>query len=136
MSTMILSAISLDMSVMTTTLNAILNVFEVGAGKLQSGGAGLLSTLIAIEITWAALMWALESELPFKSFLKKIVFVGMFTFLVLNWPSVANTILDGFIWAGLEVGGAGSSISLMRDPSQILSEGMEATVNVWKNMAD
>src|SRR5690554_3892855 len=60
----------------------------------------------------------------------------MFTFLVLNWPSVANTILDGFIWAGLEVGGAGSSISLMRDPSQILSEGMEATVNVWKNMAD
>lgn len=126
----------LDMSIMTTTLNAILAVFEGGAGRVQSGGVGLLSVLIGIEITWAALMWALEAQLPFRSFLKKIVFVGMFAFLVLNWTTVANTILDGFIWAGMEVGGAGTNLGLMRDPSQILNDGMMATAMLWEGASD
>jgi type IV secretion system protein TrbL len=127
----------LDTSIMTHTLEKILGIFEVGAGTLGAGGAGLLSVLITIEIVWGGIMWSfLDANGAFRQFLRKIVLVGIFAFIVLNWTTVANTILDGFVWAGAEVGGGHVPISLMRDPSQILDLGMAATTNIWKQIGE
>ncbi len=126
-----------DVGVMTQTLEAVLGVFEAGAGNLVSGGSGLLSTLIAIEIVWGGIMWAFMDATPaFKQFLRKIVFVGVFAFIVLNWVTLANTILDGFIWAGAEIGGGQVPIDLVRDPSRVLELGLSATGTIWEEVGD
>lgn len=128
---------ALDTGIMTMTLERILGIFEAGAGTLVSGGTGLLSTLVAIEIVWGGIMWSfLEANEALRQFLRKIVLVGVFTFIVLNWTSIANTILDGFVWAGGEVGGGSVPISLMRNPSRILDLGMLATNEIWKQIGE
>jgi type IV secretion system protein TrbL len=125
-----------DVGIMTEILNAILGVFEAGAGAMGGWGVGLLSTLVAIEITWAGLMWAfLDADQALKAFLKKMVYVGVFTFIVLNWPAIATAILEGFYGAGEQVGG-GFSMGQMRDPSGIVQDGMLATQPIWEDVAD
>lgn len=120
----------MDSSIMTTVLNAVLSIFQSGAGKLQGGGGGLLSVLITIEIVWAGIMIAMNGDSPIKTIFKKIIYVGMFTLLVLNWPSIATIILKGFTWAGTQVGG-GANVSIMHNPSAILDQGMRITAPIW-----
>ncbi len=115
---------------MTDVLNVVLNVFNSGASKLQGGGIGLLSVLVSIETVWAGLMVGLSPDSPTKKLFKKMIYLGIFTFIVLNWASMATTIMDGFVWAGTQVGG-GADLSIMHNPSGILDKGMQITAPIW-----
>lgn len=127
----------IDTSIMTRTLEAILAVFKGGAGRVQDGGVGLLGTLVAIEMCWGGIMWALsENDEVMRRFFRKLILVGIYTFIVLNWTSVANIILDGFVWAGGQAGGTNVPIDRIRDPSTILDLGTTATLNVWKEIGE
>lgn len=128
---------SVDVGIMTQTLEKVLNLFQGGADNVQSGGTGLLSVLITIEIVWGGLMWSFtDATMVMRNFLKKLIFVGVFAFLVLNWTSVANTILDGFIWGGNQVAGGRVPVGVMRDPSRIVKGGLQATQFLWGMAAD
>ena len=127
---------SVNTGVMTEVLNTILTVLSGGAESLGENAIGLLSTLIAIEIVWAGLMWALGTDNFFKRYLTKVIKVGMFAFLTLNFPMIVNVILDGFIWAGLELGGSGLSMDKVQDPSAIIEYGFMATASVWDQVLD
>jgi type IV secretion system protein TrbL len=67
--------------------------------------------------------------------LKKIVYVGVFTFIVLNWPAIATSIMRTFYEAGEKIGG-GFDMGAMRDPSSIVQDGMLATQPIWESVAD
>lgn len=121
---------------MTHTLQVLLGVFESGATALAGEGAGLLGVLVALEMTWAGIMWTFSGgDDVFRAFLRKVVHVGVFTFIVLNFAELANAVLDGFMWAGIEVGGGGLDVGIMRDPSAILDLGLMATANAWAMVA-
>lgn len=128
--------------IMTEVLNTILTVLSGGADSLGENAIGLLSTLIAIEIVWAGLMWALGTDNFFRRYLTKVIKVGMFAFLTLNFSEIANTILDGFIWAGLELGDGGSgfggelTIQDVQDPSAIIENGFLATAELFDQVTD
>lgn len=124
-----------DLNVVTSALTTILSVFHQGAGRLAGAGAGLLGTLVAIEMVWAGVLWSLQPDMApvLTSFLKRVVKVGIFSLLVLNFPEIANVVLDGFIWAGGQVGGANEAISLMRNPSKIIELGFTTVADAWVN---
>lgn len=125
-----------DTGMMTRVLDTITGVLSQGTEALGTEAAGLLSVLIAIEITWAGLMWALgPGHNFFRQYLKKVIKVGIFGFLTLNFATVANVIKDGFVWAGVELGGGEMSMAVMQDPSAIVEMGFEATGVVWTDMA-
>lgn len=125
-------ALGLNTSVMTDTMNALLGVFRSGAGELSSAGAGLLGVLVAIEVTWAGIMWSLSSgDDVFRGFLRKVVHVGVFTFIVLNFSELANAALEGFMWAGGKIGGTGISVAALKNPSLLLDMGFSATKEAW-----
>ena len=127
---------SADTGVMTRVLDTITGVLSGGAEALGGEAVGLLSVLIAIEITWAGLMWALGSgQQFFRQYLRKIIKVGIFGFLVVNWASVVNVIRDGFVWVGIELGGGDVQMSTMQDPSAIIEQGFVATGDVFANAA-
>ena len=67
----------------TALLNAFLHIFQIGQSHLLNPALRLLGVLALITITWHALMWTLdESSDALKEFLRKVIFIGAFIFLV------------------------------------------------------
>ena len=71
----------------TALLNAFLGICQTGQNRLLSPALGLLGILALITITWHALMWAMdESSDALREFLKKVIFIGAFIFMVKSFP--------------------------------------------------
>jgi len=71
-----------DTGILTALLNKFLLVFSAGPGNLQSPAAHLLTIIGAIEVTLAALWWALKGENVVVGILQKLLLLGLFFFFV------------------------------------------------------
>ncbi len=110
--------------ILTTLLNAFLGVFAGGPGHLASAAARLLFLLGGIELTLAGIWWALKGENIAVGLLQKTLLIGLFGFFVANWPSLINTVLDGFVWSGFTAAGSSpaAGVALIKDPSAIIAQ--------------
>jgi len=110
--------------VLTNLLNAFLGPFQSGFANLMPWAQWIWYTLAAIELVWAALYWALEGENFLPQLISKILFIGVFFWLITNWSTVAHDIITGFVDVGAKAGGAadGTAVADLRDPSQIVSD--------------
>jgi type IV secretion system protein TrbL len=110
--------------ILTTLLNAFLGVFAGGPGHLASAAARLLFLLGGIELTLAGIWWALRGENIAVGLLQKTLLIGLFGFFVANWPSLINTVLDGFVWSGFTAAGSSpaAGVALIKDPSAIIAQ--------------
>jgi type IV secretion system protein TrbL len=118
-----------DTGILTALLNKFLLVFAAGPGNLQSPAGRLLLIIGAIEVTLAALWWALKGENVLVGILQKLLLLGLFFFFVESWIPFLNSVLDGFVWAGFTAGGSNpaAGATLMKDPSAIISQAFVIT---------
>ena len=108
---------------LTQLLTAFTNVFATGFGVLTPRAQAVLGTLAAIEVALAALFWALRGQDFTAPFLRKLLRIGFFTFLVASWPTLTRGVADGLADIGAMAGGGTSS--LVSDPSAILDKAMK-----------
>ncbi|RNK92241.1 type IV secretion system protein, partial [Xanthomonas vasicola] len=66
-----------------------------GFGILTPRASALLGTLAALEVALAALFWALRGEDFTAPFLRKLLRIGFFAFLVASWPTLTNGVASG-----------------------------------------
>ena len=81
----------------TGVIDRFLGVFtqyiDSGFGLLRPDVAFVATTLIAIDITLAALFWAWGGEDDvIARLVKKTLFVGAFAFLISNWNNLARIV--------------------------------------------
>ncbi len=109
--------------ILTNIMQNFLGVFSGGFARLAPWATALFIVLATIEIVWAALYWALQGENFLPQLLQKIMAIGIFAYLVLNWPALCRTVMDGFISTGAMAGngGGGAGVPNLRDPSQVLN---------------
>jgi type IV secretion system protein TrbL len=111
------------------SINAFLDLFlglaDRGFGLIQGDVAFVLNTLIVISITLAGSMWALKGEAPIAPFFRKVLFVGLFAFLVNNWNFLAGAINQSGAMLGLRAGGSGMSLAELHDPARVAVQGKE-----------
>src|ERR1700742_2214528 len=92
-----------------TTVNSFLDRFlqvaDSGFGLIQGDVSYVLNALIIISITLAGVQWALAGEAPMAPFFRKVLFVGLFAFLVNNWPTLSSVIVRSGAQLGLTAGG-------------------------------
>ncbi len=77
----------------TGVIDQFLNVFttyiDSGFGLLQGEVKWLAATLIVIDLVLAALFWAwAPDEDVIARLVKKVLFVGVFAFIINNWASL------------------------------------------------
>jgi type IV secretion system protein TrbL len=109
--------------VLTTVLNSFLTAFSAGFTNLLPWAKGLFYTLVGIEIVWAALYWALEGENFVPQLITKVLFIGIFYWLVWNWATVAHEVVSGFVDVGAKAGGVPpTAVPDLQDPSQIINQ--------------
>jgi type IV secretion system protein TrbL len=118
-----------DTGILTTLLNAFLGVFSGGPGHLAPTAARLLFLLGGIELTLAGLWWALKGENVVVGLMQKTLLIGLFAFFVANWPTLINSVLDGFIWSGFTAAGSSpaAGLTIVKDPSSIISQAFIVT---------
>ncbi len=120
----------------TKILNTFQDFFLSGQSGLLNPAMGLLTTLAIITITWHALMWSFdESGNALKDFLRKVIFVGIFVWFVKEWPWITDQVIKGFVWAGGKAGNS-SNVSVMNDPSAIMTEGFRVVASLVKALAE
>lgn len=117
------------------------NVFS----QYIDGGFGLLSgevhfltaTLVAIDITLAGLFWAMGgTEDVIARLIKKTLYVGAFAFIITNFSSLANIILQSFAGLGLTASGSTLTAANLLRPGQLAAVGVTAGRPILTQMSD
>src|SRR3954454_11150814 len=98
-----------------------------GFGLLGSDVGYLATTLVAIDITLAALFWSWgPDEDILARLVKKTLFVGVFAYLISNWNGLAQIVFESFSGLGLKASGTGFSAQDLLHPGKVAQTGLDA----------
>ena len=115
----------------TGVIDRFLGVFtqyiDSGFGLLRPDVAFVATTLIAIDITLAALFWTWGGDDDIIARLvKKTLFTGVFAYLIGNWNNLARIIFESFSSLGLKAAGSSLAAADFLRPGRIAQVGLEA----------
>jgi type IV secretion system protein TrbL len=124
-----------DVGILTIALKAFLDEFIAGYGRIHASAERLLHLLGLIDLALAALfaLWA-RNEDGFSWLAQKALVYGFWVFLVAQWITLMPTVIDGFIWVGLQAGGSTMTVQEFANPSAIAGLGMVATEPIWNHI--
>ncbi len=94
---------------------------------LNGDVAGLASILIALDVTIAALFWALDGEANIIArLIKKIIYVGAFAFIINNFSNLANIVFNSFSQLGLQASNNSLTAADLLKPGKLAGTGFQA----------
>ena len=95
-----------DLNVIDRFMAAFIQYIDSGFGLLGGDVRFLTATLVGIDITLAGLFWAMGGEDDvIGRFLKKILYVGAFAFIIGSFSTLADIIFKSFAGLGITAGG-------------------------------
>jgi type IV secretion system protein TrbL len=105
---------------------------DSGFGLIAGDVQAILATLVVISITLTAILWAIdETQNIMASFVRKILLVGFFAWLVSSWQTLSATVVNGFAMLGLKAGGGPSTFSDFKNaPTTAVDAGMQVVVKL------
>ncbi|WP_374452910.1 P-type conjugative transfer protein TrbL [Phenylobacterium sp.] len=108
-------------------LDVFARYIDSGFGLVGGEVAFLASTLVAIDMTLAALFWAWSpGEEILARLVKKTLFVGAFAFILSNFNMLAQVVFESFAGLGLKAGGGGMSAGEFLAPGRLGQAGIDA----------
>lgn len=115
----------MDPASLNTFLGQFLALAESGFGFIQGDVRYVLNALIVVSIVLAGAQWALSGEAPMAPFFRKVLFVGLFAFLVNNWDMAVTAINQSGAMLGLKAGGGGMTLADLHNPARVGQIGVE-----------
>jgi type IV secretion system protein TrbL len=125
-----------DLNVIDRFLDTFLRYIDSGFGLLSGEIAFLTTILIGIDITLAGLTWALEEGPLVNRLLRKVLYVGIFAFILGNFSFLAEVIYQSFAGLGLEVSRNGIAPGDLLKPGRLAGVGFEASWPLLKQAGD
>src|SRR5882724_4387694 len=115
----------------TGVIDHFLDVFtryiDSGFGLLGGEVGFVATTLIAIDVTLAALFWSWGTDDDIIARLvKKTLFVGVFAYLIGNWNNLARIVFESFAGLGLKASGTGFTTADLLRPGKVAETGLDA----------
>ena len=116
-----------DLNVIDRFMQSFITYIDSGFGLLGPDVGFLTSVLIGIDITLAGLFWAMGGEdNVIGRFLRKILYVGTFAFILNSFSTLADIIFRSFAQAGLTAGGGTLGADDLLKPGRLAGTGFEA----------
>ena len=113
-----------DLGVIDRFLAAFTQYIDSGFGLLRGDVAFLTTVLVGIDITLAGLFWAMGGEDDvIGRFLKKILYVGAFAFIIGNFSALSEIIFRSFSGLGITAGGGTISADDLLRPGKLAGTG-------------
>lgn len=126
-----------DLNVIDRFLQTFIRYIDSGFGLLGGDVAFLTTTLIGIDITLAGLFWAMGGEQDvIGRFLRKILYIGAFAFILNQFATLADIIFRSFAAAGLTAGGGTLSADDLLKPGRLAGTGFSAAWPLLEQMSE
>ncbi|MDR6849927.1 MULTISPECIES: P-type conjugative transfer protein TrbL [Alphaproteobacteria] len=126
-----------DTGVIDTFLSVFTSYIDSGFGLLGGEVGFLSSTLIAIDVTIAALFWAWGAdEDVLQRLVKKTLYIGVFAYIIGNFSNLANILFQSFAGLGLKAAGSPMSIGDFLKPGTVAATGLDAAKPLLDATAD
>lgn len=108
-------------------LDVFSRYIDSGFGLLGGEVAFLASTLVAIDVTLAALFWSWSAgDDILARLIKKTLYVGFFAFLLSNFNALAKVVFQSFSGLGLKAAGSGMAAADFLRPGKLAQTGIDA----------
>ena len=85
--------------------NQYINAINSGFGLIKGDVTWILNVLIILSIMWSATLWALSDDHVIAQFARKIVYIGLFAWIIQNWQVLTDKLAKSFMDLGLKAGG-------------------------------
>jgi hypothetical protein len=115
----------MDPTSVNSFLDEFLAVADAGFGFVAGDVTYVLNVLIIISLTLAAAQWVLAGDPPLAPFIRKILFVGFFAFLINNWQFLASAINESGALLGIRAGGSAITIADLHNPGRVAQIGID-----------
>ena len=126
-----------DLNVIDRFMQAFIRYIDSGFGLLGPDVGFLTATLIGIDITLAGLFWAMGGDdNVLGRFIKKILYIGAFAFILNSFSTLADIIFRSFAQAGLTAGGGGLSADDLLKPGRLAGVGFSAAWPLLDQISD
>lgn len=126
-----------DVGVIDRFFDTFNRYLDGGFGLLGGEVAFLSTTLVAIDVTLAALFWAwAHGEDVVARLVKKTLYVGFFAFLIGNFQALSLIVLKSFSGLGLKASGAGISAEDFLRPGRLAALGVSACKPILEAVHD
>lgn len=112
-------------------LDSVLNTFRTqidsGFGALTGPVHGTFGAIIVISVASMAIMWAVDDSANiFGPLIRKVLLVGFWAYLILNWQSLAIAAFSAFGKLGISAGGGAAGLSdFLNNPSKVFALGLQ-----------
>ena len=126
-----------DLNIIDSFLEAFISYIDSGFGLLSGDVAFLTTVLIGIDVTLAALWWAMDNDSDVLGrLIKKVLYVGAFAFVIGNFNTLADIIFRSFSGLGITAAGGGVSADDLMHPGAIAGTGFKAAHPLLKKVSD
>ncbi len=126
-----------DMSVIDTFMDTFSSYIDSGFGLLGSEVDFLVATLIVIDLVLAGVFWAMSSDgTVMAKFIKKVLYIGVFAYIIGNFAFLATIIFDSFAGLGLQATGTSMTAADLMRPGYIASTGFDAAAPILDTIKD
>ncbi|NKB64761.1 MAG: P-type conjugative transfer protein TrbL [Gammaproteobacteria bacterium] len=126
-----------DLGIIDTFMETFSQYIDSGFGLLSGDVAFLTSILIAIDITLAGLFWALGGEdNVLGRLIKKVLYVGVFAFILNNFQNLADIIYRSFSGLGIQAAPGGMTADDLLKPGKIAATGYEAAYPLLEQVSN
>ena len=116
-----------DLGIIDQFLSVFSSYIDSGFGLIGGDVHSLTVLLIGLDATLAGLFWALGGEEDvIGRFVRKILYVGAFAYILNNFSTLADIIFRSFESIGLEAGGGSLSATDMLRPGKLAGTGFSA----------
>lgn len=116
-----------DLNIIDRFLAAFSQYIDSGFGLLGGDVAFLTTILIGLDITLAGLWWAMDADKDVLGrFLKKILYVGIFAFILGNFQQLGDIVFRSFAGLGLTAGGGTIGPDDLLKPGKLAAVGFDA----------
>lgn len=116
-----------DLNIIDQFMAAFIAYIDSGFGLLGGDVSFLSRTLIAIDVTLAALFWALGGEdNVLGRLIRKVLYIGAFAYILNSFSSLADILFRSFAQAGLTAGGGSMTAADLLKPGRLAGTGFSA----------
>ncbi|MEM7570837.1 MAG: P-type conjugative transfer protein TrbL [Pseudomonadota bacterium] len=116
-----------DLGIIDTFTATFSSYIDSGFGLLAPDVAYLTAVLIGIDVVLAGVFWAMGPETNvIGTFLKKVLYVGVFAFILNNFAGLADIIFRSFAQLGLNATGTSLTAADLLRPGFVAGTGFTA----------
>jgi type IV secretion system protein TrbL len=85
--------------------NQYIHAINNGFGLIRGDVRRLLNILIILSVMWSGTLWALSDDHAIVEFARKVIYIGLFVWIIQNWPMLTDKLASSFMDLGLQAGG-------------------------------